>query len=182
MPLHDFIERNGKTVKSHFLQKMIKYEKDEFELKKVLFQLDVIQNNLVLSQFLKRNLVLELDQICVSEDLMSTLYNGVTKPVNIELKKFGLNCTLQWPEGEEDYHVERHFYLIPNVCLTFPYPTPNGCDHLSYSFPDKIQCFVFYEEADCNPGAIKRFARNEDEINRHIPKSKSMKLCSRNEG
>lgn len=182
IPLHDFMEKNEKTVKSHFFQKMIKFEKDEFELKRLIFELNVIRKNNVLGEFLKTNLILELDFVCISNDLMTLLSNGVTKTKNIKLNRFGINCTLQWPEGPEDWHVERQYNLIPNVCLTLSILTTNGCNSLTYSFPDKIKCFVFYEQSDCNPEARKHIVRNKHQINQTFPITKSMRFCQINEG
>lgn len=161
---------------------MIKFEKDEFEIKRLIFELNVVKTSNILGQFLKQNLILELDHVCVSPDLMNLLSTGVVNSKNIKLNKFGLNCTLQWPEGAEDFHVTRKYDLIPNVCLTFSIPTKNGCDSVTYSFPDGVKCFVFYEETDCNSKGIKHFVRNEHDINSHFPKTNSMRFCKIQEG
>ncbi|CAL8071315.1 unnamed protein product [Orchesella dallaii] len=178
MPIYKFMEPVTTTLRKKGLEKMVHFEEQNQELRKVLYALDILKSHR-LSSILKKILEDEIQKVCPSPTVYNVVKNGILESNNIDLTKYNIVCTSAREYSdkyEEEIIVTHLFRLLPGLCfsITGKFPT---CSSSRFVAPNGVSCLQFFKHAMCS-GAVDKIVQNSGDLTKAFNSDvKSFKFC-----
>ncbi|ODM88389.1 hypothetical protein Ocin01_18293 [Orchesella cincta] len=151
LPIHSFLKSFGTPEQKRGLEEMVKFENRNHDIRKLLFELKLLEQPHRLSSFLISLLHGEVNMVCPSKNVYSVVKDGIINPKNINFHMFHVTCThtrYYSLTEEKDLIVSRKYKLIPGVCFSLAIKlTP--CVKASMKLPDGVNCVYFFKQKEC---------------------------------
>lgn len=95
------------------MKTILTFAEDSHVLKKLLFELDLLNFVDPLSIFIRGALATEMKFYCQARAFMSVIGDGITRYDNLRLNKLGVSCTTKNPTVVTNYQ----YSLLPSIFL-----------------------------------------------------------------
>lgn len=180
MPIHLFLTKGNNSSRSTGCEKMEKFEENVNYLKRVLFEVRSFPPVNSLGKYVKELLSSEIDHVCPSEQIVSFAKAGISEAGNVYLNKFYIACMYYKDQGDDSIVQRKILYLIPGLCVNIRSKITK-CNQMYFNTPENRNCFVFYEDENCDSKKSYYYIRIFDDAYNMYQKMKSMRLCDLNE-